>query len=209
MHATIGIRFSKALACVYMSQLYNPLSQMATGLGGGVEWFGFPDAIPGGLATARHLLIPWMQQIERYQIWLASIFEDMAQAALKISAENGGAFKGDYTQVKIVVSLETPITIEVEQVHALLNAVTRATKDEVIPADVGLNIVQELITISLEKFGVPKPKDLFVASTVTGNTSEAFKRVMENYGKGVIDADTAVGVMIAEVLEGKKNGNKS
>ena len=167
--------------------------QLSVNTGIGLHWAGFPDAL-ANRSTAEEILRPFWQQIQRYQSWWVSVIEDIGTIVLRI-ADEFSAFRVSPDQ-KISVTLEVPVSMEVESLILLLTEVREMIMSGIIPADVGQEVVRELTLLALDKLGVRDPKGTYTPNTgeptlTPTRSEEVLETVMGNWKQGILD-DTAV-----------------
>lgn len=182
--------------------------QLSVATGIGLHWLGFPDAITGGLATAEEMKVPFWLQIERYQLWLGSFFEDAARCALMLRRLHGQPSLNE--QAKIMATLETHTAIVLEQVVALLAEVRQAVEKGVLPFGVGMALSRELIILAMSRLGIKEPDQVFDRAVTAGpeGVVEMAAKVVGNFKAGKVDADAAVSYLMTELLEvASRNGH--
>jgi hypothetical protein len=181
--------------------------QLSVNTGVGLHWMGFPDAL-ANRSTAEEILRPFWQQIQRYQAWWVSVIEDMGAIVLSIADEFGAVTLP--LDTKISVTLEVPVSMELEQLITLLTEIREMIMSGIVPADVGQEVVRELTLLALDKLGVRDPKGTYVPNTGepmltptdTGAGEEVMETIMGNWREGTLDS-TAV----LEYLSDRFGGN--
>lgn len=166
-----------------------------------LHWMGFPDAL-NNRATGREVLLPWIAQIGRYQLWFSSFFEEMGQIVLSLREQYGGMTFADKS---IAVSLDAPTLIESEFILALMGQITTATEKTVIPYEAGTAAMKELVILALTAVGVRDAQEIY--STVgTTPAAEALDQIVDKLVSGKIKPQTAVD-HLKEFYSIASNGN--
>lgn len=131
--------------------------QLSLGTGVAPHWAGFPDSIPGGLATARELLKPWMAKIERYQLWLSGTFKTIALVCANIEAQLvlTDSPRIQKNETDISVSLLSPILTDTDQLTAVLGAINTSMKDGTLDPTMGALAQEIILVLLMTKVGVP------------------------------------------------------
>ncbi len=162
-----------------------------------LHWAGFPDAIPGGLATARELLKPWQQLIGRYQLWLSSVFEELSANVLTIRGT-------DTSELQIVVNMETPIDIDLSFLVAMLKQVVQAFTAGLLAEETAQALLKQLYTLALTEFGIRNASELvdMVAATEGGRIEDMARQVLQAaVASGQADLQ-AIALLVAELIDG-------
>lgn len=167
--------------------------QLSVNTGIGLHWMGFPDAL-ANRSTAEEILRPFWQQIERYQSWWTSVLEDVGHIVLTL--------KDEYSPIrvpvdtKISVTLEVPISVEIETITKLLAEVREQIVAGVVPVDTGRKVVRELTILALNKIGVRDATETYDDNVSTATLSptaqaEVVEHVLTNWKAGLLE-DRAV-----------------
>jgi hypothetical protein len=173
--------------------------QLSVATGIGLHWLGFPDAISGGLATAEEMKTPFYQQIERYQLWLSSVLEEIGQVVLFLRAENGG---GVDPQAAVVAMMETPLFVLIEELTRLMTETVAAVTAGVLDQAVGSEVLRQLYLVALQKIGVRNPAEIFtVARAAEARLPEALAAVMANWREGRLGDAAVVQYLLGELEE--------
>lgn len=173
--------------------------QLSVATGIGLHWLGFPDAITGGLATAEELKVPFYQQIERYQLWLSSVIEEIGQVVLFLRASNGSQVDPNAT---VVAMMETPLFVLVEEIVALMKESVAAVAANVLDRATGGEILRQLYLVALQKIGVRNPAELFTTSRqAEARLPEALVAVVANWRDGRLDDAAVVQYLLGELEE--------
>lgn len=180
--------------------------QQSVNTGIPLHWMGFPGMIPGGRATAREMLLPWIVQIQGYKLWLTSFFEDIGQIVLKLREDHGGVTFADKA---LKVSLDAPVLIEQEFLLALMGVVTTATEKGVLPFEAAMPVMQELVIMAMTVLGVRDPQSLFEVVNTEGTAVETFNQVVNNLVTGKIKPETAVSFLVGQFNEATRTAEKS
>lgn len=174
-----------------------------TGLGVGVplHWFGFPDAIPGGLATARELLRPWLEQLKRYRTWITAVYRTMGVVALSVAA-GPGITVADLPTVN--VSLDLSLIVDIETLVRIFDSLSGAIEKGTFPPLEGETIMRVIMFLILDKIGVkdaekltteaPEPEAIDVA------VAEIVQVAIRNYKNGTAEADDVVDFLTRELV---------
>lgn len=167
--------------------------QLSVSTGIGLHWMGFPDAL-ANRSTAEEILRPFWQQIERYQVWWISVLEDVGRIVLKLKDEYSAiAVNSD---VKISVTLETPLSVEVQLIVSLLKETREQISSGIVPADIGRDVVRELTLMALDKVGLRDPQGVYRPTSDEGELdatqqAELTQTVLDNWKAGLLE-DRAV-----------------
>lgn len=173
--------------------------QLSVATGVGLHWLGFPDAITGGLATAEELKTPFYQQIERYQLWLSSVFEEIGQVVLFLKAANGGSVDADAV---VMVDMETPLFVLMEEIVALMTETVAAVEKGILDGAVGREIMRQLYLVALQRIGVRKPDKLFnTAANAEARLPDALALVMDNWKAGKVTDTAVVSYLLGQLEE--------
>jgi len=173
--------------------------QLSVATGIGLHWLGFPDAITGGLATAEELKVPFYQQIERYQLWLSSVLEEIGQVVLFLRASNGSQVDPN---AAVVAMMETPLFVLVEEIVGLMKETVAAVAANVLDRAVGSEILRQLYLVALQKIGVRNPAELFTTSRqAEARLPETLAAVVANWRDGRLDDAAVVQYLLGELEE--------
>lgn len=167
--------------------------QLSVSTGIGLHWMGFPDAL-ANRSTAEEILRPFWQQIERYQVWWISVLEDVGRIALKLKDEYSAISVN--SDVKISVTLETPLSVEVSVIVSLLKETREQISSGIVPADIGRDVIRELTLLALDKVGLRDPQGVYRATDDEGELdatqqAELTQTVLDNWKAGLLE-DRAV-----------------
>lgn len=174
--------------------------QLSVNTGVGLHWMGFPDAL-ANRSTAEEILRPFWQQIERYQSWWTSVLEDVGRIVLMLADEHSSASVDPET--KIVVTLEVPISTEVQNIQVLLKEIREQINSKNIPQETGLAVVRELSLLALDKMGLRDAAATYPEASMDdfedevpppippGKREEISQDVIENWRAGLLE-DRAV-----------------
>jgi len=173
--------------------------QLSVATGIGLHWLGFPDAVTGGLATAEELKVPFYQQIERYQLWLSSVLEEIGQVVLFLRASNGGQVDPN---AAVMAMMETPLFVLVEEIVGLMKETVAAVAANVLDRAVGGEILRQLYLVALQKIGVRNPAELFTPTRpAEARLPEALATVVTNWRDGRLDDAAVVQYLLGELEE--------
>lgn len=167
--------------------------QLSVSTGIGLHWMGFPDAL-ANRSTAEEILRPFWQQIERYQVWWISVLEDVGRIALKLKDEYSAISVN--SDVKISVTLETPLSVEVSVIVSLLKETREQISSGIVPADIGRDVIRELTLLALDKVGLRDPQGVYRSTNDEGELdatqqAELTQTVLDNWKAGLLE-DRAV-----------------
>jgi hypothetical protein len=178
------------------------LGQFAAGSGAPLHWLGRPDAMQNR-ATAREALLPWIQQMERYQVFWTDVFSDMVEIVLRVKGQYGGEdFDGEYAAN---VTMEAPLDIDTDDFVRAIGAVVEAATNMAADASVAQRATEELITMMLSDFGVRDaqsvlyPEEEQEAKAAAASVVE-FARA--NYRDGTVDADPVIEFLLGVLADG-------
>lgn len=124
--------------------------QLSVVTGVPMHWMGFPYSV-NNVATADNIIIPWLEEIKSYNIWLVSVFHDLAKVVLWIYDQANGT---DLVSADVTVTMKTPMNIDVEFVIEFMNLVINGVEKGVIASDVGQAVIYTLMRMVLTKLGV-------------------------------------------------------
>jgi hypothetical protein len=167
--------------------------QLSVSTGIGLHWMGFPDAL-ANRSTAEEILRPFWQQIERYQVWWISVLEDVGRIVLKLKDEYSAIDVN--SDVKISVTLETPLSVEVSVLVTLLKETREQISTGIIPVDIGRDVIRELTLLALDKVGLRDSQGVYRTTDDTegldaSQQAELTQMVLDNWKAGLLE-DRAV-----------------
>jgi len=167
--------------------------QLSVNTGIGLHWMGFPDAL-ANRSTAEEILRPFWQQIERYQAWWTSVLEDVGRIVLTLKDEYSPLAVN--SNAKITVTLEVPISVEIDSIISLLAELREQIVSGIIPPEIGREVVRELSLLAMEKIGVREPKETYsdeisTAPLTPTQQAEMVGHILENWRAGKLE-DRAV-----------------
>ncbi len=119
------------------------MGQVSLATGAPLHWLGRPDSTQNR-ATARESMLPFKEQIERYQLFWRQAFEDMYQIVMTAAGiENS----------KCTISFESPIGLEASDVAPLLNAINAGVSAGSIRQDIAQQAFKELLRVAMVSLG--------------------------------------------------------
>jgi hypothetical protein len=117
------------------------------------HWMGFPGAMQNR-ATARESSRPFDKQMERYQTTWVDVFKEWVEIVLWFAQQYSPGHAAGFETTDAVVTLETPLDLEMEDVTKLMNAVTAAMTDGALDQVLGTAALSILVRKGLEDLGV-------------------------------------------------------
>jgi len=114
------------------------------------HWMGFPGAMQNR-ATARESSRPCLEQMTRYQTFWADVFKEWVEIVLWFSAQYGG---GKFKTTDAVVTLDSPLDLEMENVTALMDSTTTAMMNGALDLQLGQIALAKLVVVGLEDLGI-------------------------------------------------------
>lgn len=144
------------------------LGQGAAGARTPLGWMGRPDAWQNR-AVAKEASLPWYEQIQRYQTFLTSVFSDIVEVVGRMANEYGGKSIQDFS---CEVSLDSPFQNDIDEIAAIMGAVTQAAIGGNIDADIAKRANAELTRLALSSLGIRNTKPILepeAATTTAGD----------------------------------------
>lgn len=170
---------------------------VSLGVGVPLHWLGFPDAIPGGLATARELLRPWLEQLQRYRVWITAVYRTMGQVIAKV----GGI---DITAEEVVVNLDIDKQLDIGVLITLTEKVGVMIEKGTFDPIAGDLILRALLSIILKNVGVPNAEELVAVTPETEEQAigilEVVKTAVSRYREGETDPDQLIDFLVGSLV---------
>ena len=163
------------------------LGQGSAGTKVPLGWSGRADAWQNR-SVAEMTVLPWDEAMQRYQSWWSSVFRDMARVVLT-QADIGLTSE----EMLADVTLDTLLTVKVEELLAVVTEVVKATEIGIIGVDRAAAIVERIVGLALTKFGV-----VDVGEVMEPEATGAEAAVLENLKAGLITP-----AMVREWLSGE------
>lgn len=132
------------------------LGQVSAGTGVPSHWLGRPDAMQNR-ATARETELPWLEQMERYQMFWADVFADICEVVLRLREQAGVKFGDDAYPVD--VTMELPLTAQAAEITQFYNAVNQSA-GVALEMDTATRALDTLLQLQLINFGVKGVQDI-------------------------------------------------
>lgn len=129
------------------------LGQAASGTQVPLGWMGRPDSWQNK-SVADMSVLPWNEAMQRYQSWWSSVFKDMARIVLTAS---GVGFSDE--QIVSDVTLDTMITVAIDEIVAIINAVVNAVSKFALDQQEAQKIIGKVSRLALTRFGVADVDD--------------------------------------------------
>ena len=169
------------------------LGQGSAGTQVPLGWMGRPDSWQNR-SVAEMTVLPWNEAMQRYQAWWSSIFRDMARIVLTRSGEN---FNEE--QLTVDVTLDTMITVSVDELVAVIDAVTNAASKFAVDSQTATAIVDKVSRLALVRFGVSSVDEMI------DDQSETMERIINSATRRLReggDADSIAEWALAELVKG-------
>lgn len=168
------------------------LGQGSAGTKVPLGWSGRPDSWQNR-SVAEMTILPWNETMQRYQSWWASIFRDMAQI---VFIQSGANLTPE--QMEVDVTLDTLITVAVDELLAVIGGVTDAASKGVISIEQASGIISQVAQLALTKFGIAEADQVM-------EPEEGIARIVQtaaqNLSEGNGDAQSVAEWALAELLE--------
>lgn len=183
-----------------------PIGQISAGTKVPPHWMGFPGAMQNR-ATARESSKPFEQQMERYQIFWTDVFQEWVEIVAMFAVEfNAQIDDGTFSTTDAVVTMETPLDLEVNDIVGLFNAVEKAAADAIIDAGQAGRVLAALAVLALNEFGIQGAGGVVEGEIEQQGESGAAERIAAvikaNLADGTADAQSVAEWALAELLEG-------
>jgi len=125
------------------------LAQVSTGTGVPPHWLGRPDSMQNK-AVAQETKLPWIEQLERYQLFWADVFRDIVTVVLRQ--------KNKYSKGVVIIdaepyiSMETPADVQIGDAPTLLEIVKAAS--EVLSPGEAKEAILKITVTALKQYGI-------------------------------------------------------
>lgn len=126
--------------------------------------------LPGAMqnrATARETERPFLEQMERYQLFWSSVIRDMCEIVLR---QYEKTMDVQFTDYDVSVSMQTPLMTEIQDVNSTIKTLQDAAVSGVLDAGVAMGAVKALAEIDLNILGIDDTEEILEPPTV----AEAF-----------------------------------
>lgn len=171
------------------------LGQGATGTGVPIGW-ARPDAFQNR-ATAEVTMLPWYEQIERYQNWWASVLADVCEIVLTKSGKR-------FETTECDVTLDAPLNVPLDDVARLMGAATGAAASGAIDSDVASRFNERLALLALLQLGVEDADEVVELETDdAAGVMAAVALALENYRAGAIELGQLGEFALLELMDGQ------
>jgi len=173
------------------------LGQGSAGTQVPLGWMGRPDSWQNK-AVADVSVIPFNEAMQRYQTWWASVFRDMARIVL---TQSGAELAEE--QMEVDVTLDTLLTINMEELIAVVEATVMAAEKFVIPAKVADSVVSAALRMALTKFGIADAEAIVTpeAPQATEVMERILSMVRDNLRDGTATPQDVAEFAVAELFE--------
>jgi hypothetical protein len=173
------------------------LGQGSAGTQVPLGWMGRPDSWQNK-AVADVSVIPFNEAMQRYQTWWASVFRDIARIVL---TQSGAGLTEE--QMEVDVTLDTLLTINIDELIEVVNATITAAEKLVIPTEVADSIVSAALQMALTKFGIADAEA--IVTPEPAQPTEAMERILamvrDNLRDGTATPQAVAEFALAELLE--------
>lgn len=179
------------------------LGQATAGDGLPLAYRGRPDTAQNR-SVAEVTTIPWDCQMTRYAAVWEDAFRDIAEVvgrAYEMYAPYAKQIK-TYA-VNVSVSRPATLTTRTDDLVLALEAIDRAAVNMTIPTDIGMQAVEAVTRLILERYGVKvevEDEPSAVPSDEPPETTEAVAFAVENYRRGEINGDQLAAFLLCERL---------
>lgn len=170
------------------------LGQGSAGTQVPLGWMGRPDSWQNR-SVAEMTVLPWQETMKRYQSWWASVFRDMARIVLTQSDA-----KLTPEQMEVDVTLDTLITVAIDELVAVISVVTDAVVKAAIDQKTAASVIDRVVKLALSKFGVVDTDEAMdqepgeVMERIIGSATRRLK-------EGEASAEDVAEWALAELLE--------
>lgn len=169
--------------------------QVSIGMNMPLHQMGWPQAV-SNRATAREMVRPVVEQLNRYQRLWIQVFEDMVE----IVALNAG----EYKDVSAAVSIQAPIDTDIDEVSGAIDAINTAVTGGTVDPAKAMDAINKLVDLTLKFFNLQpmeesdEPEEPEEESALAEMAGLALERVESGEG----DAVDALKWLVGEVREG-------
>ncbi len=162
-------------------------AQVSSGTGSPLHFLNRPDAMQNR-AVARESGQPFIKQIQRYQTFWTSIYQDM----VRIVASAWEQYDRLHPQIadhSADILLDSPFEADITELAAIMGAVTTAAGSSQLDQDVAQRINAKLAELALTALGVRDPANILnpadgVATRGNDTSPDAVKTATENWLAG-------------------------
>jgi len=136
--------------------------------------------LPGAMqnrATARETERPFLEQMERYQLFWSSVFRDMCEIVLR---QYSKVMDVQFTDYDISVTMQTPLMTEIQDVNTTIKALQDAAVAGVLDAQVAMGAIKALADIDLKILGIDDTEEI-MTPPVVAELGEAHRPEIVNH----------------------------
>lgn len=173
------------------------LGQGSAGTQVPLGWMGRPDSWQNK-AVADVSVIPFNEAMQRYQTWWASVFRDIARVVL---TQSGAGLTNEQMEVK--VTLDTLLTINMEELIAVVNSTASAAEKYIIPMQTADAIIRSALRMALTKFGIADAEA--IVTPEQEEPTEVMARILttvrDNLRDGTATPQNVAEFAVAELFE--------
>lgn len=158
--------------------------------------FSRPDAFQNR-SVAEVTMLPWDEQMERYQSFWRDIFGDVCEVVLLQSGR-------EFETYESVVTLNVPARLSLELITRLYDALANSVVTGAFDQEMGQAAMGELLVLALSSLGVDDPRAaLEPEARVEGAVTTALQAAEANYRDGSVSAEQLAEYALGLLLEDK------
>lgn len=116
------------------------------------HWSGFPQ-IAQNRATAKESNRPFVEQMQRYQKFLADVFQDLVEVTLMFASEYGKHRGADFSEVESSVTFESPEIADLPAIAVAIKTIGDGLGNGTIEAAEGERALKWLVRLYLVTLG--------------------------------------------------------